>query len=234
MYEANFKENDDIVIIDNVYQFDYNQQLKISGLELPSLIEIHFGIYNEETTITKLGYTENGVTVVDIPNDVLSQTQEVYAYVFLTNEGGGRTIKAVRFKPIKRGKPDTYVPVDDSIFLDQVIAKAVELQEKNESLNKTTENLIKRNEAIEEKFNKIQETYKKQSVSDPSLELIEARSSNRTGKSYEKIGNRLDDIENSFLRRIYGVKRKIREKRKTTRKTRRNKRANKRIRKYTM
>jgi len=209
MYEANFKENDDIVIIDNVYQFDYNQQLKISGLELPSLIEIHFGIYNEETTITKLGYTENGVTVVDIPNDVLSQTQEVYAYVFLTNEGGGRTIKAVRFKPIKRGKPDTYVPVDDSIFLDQVIAKAVELQEKNESLNKTTENLIKRNEAIEEKFNKIQETYKKQSVSDPSLELIEARSSNRTGKSYEKIGNRLDDIENSFLRRIYGVKRKI-------------------------
>lgn len=145
MYKANFENNDDIVIIDNIYQYDYDQQLEITGLDLPALIEVHFGIYNEETTITKLGYTENGITVVDIPNDVLSQTQEVYAYLFLTNESGGRTIKAVRFKPIKRGKPDTYVPMEDSIFLDQVIAKAIELQTKNESLNKATENLMKRN-----------------------------------------------------------------------------------------
>ncbi len=209
MYKANFGNNDDIVIIDNIYQYDYNQQLEITGLDLPALIEVHFGIYNEETTITKLAYTENGSTVVDIPNDVLSQTQEIYAYLFLTNEGGGRTIKAVRFRPIKRGKPDTYVPMEDSVFLDQVIAKATELQIKNESLNKTTENLMKRNETIEEKFNKIQETYKKQSATDPALELVEARTSNRTGKSYEKVGNRLDDIENSFLKRIYGVRRKI-------------------------
>ena len=209
MYKANFANNDDIVIIDNIYQYDYNQQLEITGLDLPALIEVHFGIYNEETTITKLGYTENGITVVDIPNDVLKQTQEVYAYLFLTNEGGGRTIKAVRFRPIKRGKPDTYVPMEDSVFLDQVIAKATELQTKNESLNKTTENLMKRNEAIEEKFKKIQETYKKQSSSDVALEVADARTSNRTGKEYEKIGDRLDDIENNYLKRIYGVRRKI-------------------------
>ena len=56
---AVFSNNNTSVISTHAWQYDYGQTLRIQGLQLPSTVEIHFAIEDEETSVTRVGVTSD-------------------------------------------------------------------------------------------------------------------------------------------------------------------------------
>ncbi len=72
----------------SIWQYDYGQVLKIlsGGVVLPNFLEVHFSLSREnEKCITRIGTTVNGVTEVQIPNELLNtenKTHDYFIYAF--------------------------------------------------------------------------------------------------------------------------------------------------------
>ena len=82
--ESTYKE-----IYTGLWQYDYGQILRITGADLPKAVEIQFSL-NEKagSVITRIGTTVDGVTEVQIPNELLknggnSQNYNIYAYIYV-------------------------------------------------------------------------------------------------------------------------------------------------------
>lgn len=81
----------------NLWQYDYNQILQISGLSLPANVEIHFSLTgNTGETETRVATTKNGITQVQIPNELLrndgkSGNYSIFAFIYVVDEDSGNT-----------------------------------------------------------------------------------------------------------------------------------------------
>ena len=98
----------------SIWQYDYGQVLKIlsGGVVLPNFLEVHFSLSrNNKECITRIGTTVNGVTEVQIPNELLNtenKTHEyfIYAFIYVSTEKYGNT-KCEIIIPVKsRIKPE--------------------------------------------------------------------------------------------------------------------------------
>lgn len=105
---ANFADGSRVTRTNAVYQYDYGQILKFSGLELPSVYEVHFS--NQEilgTSKTAIG-TEDGVV---IPDEYLLSGEKVYAWIFLhVDNTDGETEYKIIIPVNKRAKPTDTEP----------------------------------------------------------------------------------------------------------------------------
>ena len=115
--------------VKNLWQWDYGQVLRIQGLKLPSIVQIHFSLRKAGgESVTRLGITKDGVTEVPIPEFVLENQgttipYDFYAFVYLTDETSGRTAYKITINVKSRPKPE--VPgggEDPDIFHDAVQA----------------------------------------------------------------------------------------------------------------
>lgn len=116
----------------NVYglwQWGYGQILRIQGLHLPSMVEIHFSL--QETggiAPMRVGVTKDGVTDVVIPdsmleNDGATSDYNIFAFIYLTDDTSGQTEYKIKLKVKSRPEPE--VPgggEDPDIFHDAVQA----------------------------------------------------------------------------------------------------------------
>lgn len=81
----------------NLWQYDYNQILQISGLSLPATVEIHFSLTEKSGKAeTRVATTENGITQVQIPNELLrndgkSGNYSIFAFIYVVDEDSGNT-----------------------------------------------------------------------------------------------------------------------------------------------
>ena len=77
------------VITPPLYQWDYGQILKITGIPLPEAYEVHFS--NSETggsTLTQIG----DATGVTIPDELLTTGSDIWAFLYLhEGENDGET-----------------------------------------------------------------------------------------------------------------------------------------------
>ena len=98
----------------SIWQYDYGQVLKIlsDGVVLPNFLEVHFSLSREnEKCITRIGTTVNGVTKVQIPNELLNTENKthdyfIYAFIYVSTEKYGNT-KCEIIIPVKsRIKPE--------------------------------------------------------------------------------------------------------------------------------
>ena len=98
----------------SIWQYDYGQVLKIlsGGAVLPNFLEVHFSLSREnEKCITRIGTTVNGVTEVQIPNELLNTENKthdyfIYAFIYVSTEKYGNT-KCEIIIPVKsRIKPE--------------------------------------------------------------------------------------------------------------------------------
>ena len=98
----------------SIWQYDYGQVLKIlsGGVVLPNFLEVHFSLSREnEKYITRIGTTVNGVTKVQIPNELLNTENKthdyfIYAFIYVSTEKYGNT-KCEIIIPVKsRIKPE--------------------------------------------------------------------------------------------------------------------------------
>lgn len=124
--ESTYKE-----IFIGLWQYDYGQILRITGVEFPKAVEIQFSL-NEKSgsVITRIGTTTDGVTEVKIPDELLknegkSQDYSIYAYIYLADESSGNTEYKIILHVKSRTKPEnpSEEPLPEpNIFHETVVA----------------------------------------------------------------------------------------------------------------
>ena len=86
-----------------LWQWDYGQQLQIEGLELPTACQVHF------SNLEVCGFSVTAIAtdgLVEIPNELLTSGQPVYAFVYLhTGDADGETEYRVTCYVNRRPQP---------------------------------------------------------------------------------------------------------------------------------
>ena len=63
-------------IYTGIWQHDYGQILRITGVDLPKAVEVQFSLRDKGgDTLTRIGTTVDGVTEVKVPDSFLKNTQ---------------------------------------------------------------------------------------------------------------------------------------------------------------
>lgn len=133
MITAVFQNNDDYAHAYGLWQWDYGQQLRIEGLHLPTVVEIHFSLQEAGgEAITRVGTTKDGITTVTIPDSMLEgnratwtadKAYNIYAWVYLSDKLSGETIKRITMQVKSRPKPEAFeAPGDGEIFREAIEA----------------------------------------------------------------------------------------------------------------
>lgn len=107
------------IMTGNLWQYDYGQQLKFEGLQLPETFEVQFGNSVSGTAKTQIGH--NGIVL--IPDEFLTKFGFVYAWIFLhTGESDGETKYQVRIPVEKRARTTDEPPTPEQ---QSVITEAI-------------------------------------------------------------------------------------------------------------
>jgi|LSQX01.2.fsa_nt_gb hypothetical protein len=90
MLTATFTDGVYIVTVTGLTQWDYGQQLTISGITLAGGTEVHFA--NSEAATATVKEISGGV--VEIPDAMLQQPHDIKAYIFEKTDGS-ETVRTV-------------------------------------------------------------------------------------------------------------------------------------------
>lgn len=129
-----------------MHQWDRGQMLLIAGLDLPPAVEFHF--YNEgrAEAIRVAGVTVAGITTTQVPNELLEEPLNIYAYVYLTDEESSRTGQKLHINITPRPEPEeTSTDPDDPHYIDglsKVIEDVAELINRSSILEGATTETI--------------------------------------------------------------------------------------------
>lgn len=117
MIRANFNTYGSYVT-DSLYQWDKNQDLAISGLNLSEAPEIHFSNMNMERALVRQSTVEDGVVTVRIPNSLLQVAFTIKAYVGVYENETFKVVETIEIPIIARTKPTDYTieDTDEEIY----------------------------------------------------------------------------------------------------------------------
>lgn len=122
-----------------LYQYDYNQELKIQGLNIAGSAQVHFSFqqsFGEAVRI--IGEAEDGDLTVQIPNFLLKGFLScrgeyyIWAFVYVADSEAGETIKRIRIRIIARPKPQDYSEPEYKDALDQMAESLAEKLDKKQ------------------------------------------------------------------------------------------------------
>lgn len=144
MLIANFTKQGEEIELEELWQYDYGQKLQILGLNLPDIFEVHFSWQGLENAKVITGYTENGVSTVDIPNEALKQKRAVTAYIYLSTAEEGETVNTVMMFVNKRPAPEGFeVPEDIDLFHYTLVTASEYLKQTKEASNEANNSVVK-------------------------------------------------------------------------------------------
>ena len=160
MIEATFQPGTESVSAYGLWQYDYNQDLVIHGLDLPAVIRIDFSLSstNDGSAIPVDGVTTDGVTVARIPNILLQaqmpENYKIYAYLYVVEDDTGETVRKIRMPVKARPKPDGQdTPVEQDAFsrtVETVSELTAQVQESAGNARESAESAGESLEAIRE------------------------------------------------------------------------------------
>lgn len=128
-----------------LWQYDYGQVLRIQGINLPSVVEIHFSLTDKSgSSVTRLGTSKDGVTEVVIPDSMLEnngigQNYNIYAFVYLTDEKSGNTEYRVKIPVKTRPKPEVPVAPEKPDLFRNVVKTVNDATDRAEVAEKSAE-----------------------------------------------------------------------------------------------
>ena len=132
MIMAVFQDQDSAVTATGLTQWDYGQVLRILGLCGLKRTEVHFALDGGGAALIQLAEVEeDGAVTVPIPDCLLETGRSIVAYVYVTDQTSGETIRTIKMPVTRRAKPQDYdSPADKSLLrqvLDQLAIKADDL-----------------------------------------------------------------------------------------------------------
>lgn len=164
--------------VEPLYQWDVDQQLKIYGLSLASVPEVHFANLAMDRAIVRQATMDKaGVITVDVPNALLQKYYTITVYLCTYDGGTFQTLYKVEVPVMERPQPADYSIKDDP---DVYSFKALENQVAN-VLNKFDE--------VDKKYNTSVANYN-----------AAATAYNNAEKSYEKIKEADELVRTSYTR----------------------------------
>ncbi len=119
-------------VTDSLYQWDKNQVLAISGLNMAEAPEIHFTNVTMEGSIVRQSTLDEGVVIVRIPNSLLQTNCNIKAYVGVWEGETFKVVETVEIPIIARTKPKDYtIEADDGEIysfnrLEKLVNQSVE------------------------------------------------------------------------------------------------------------
>lgn len=108
-----FQEGYDEVTVEPIYQWDYGRKLRISGLDLPLAVQVHFCDKSCDKAIIHIAYKHDDYWEVPIPNALLQNSYGIQAYIYLTDEASGKTTKTIHIPITARTKPADFISEPD-------------------------------------------------------------------------------------------------------------------------
>lgn len=142
---ARFAIDDNYVNVYDVYQWDYGQVLRIEGLKLPNMVEIHFSL--QETSgeaKTRIGVTKDGVTDVVIPdsfleNNGIGDNYKIFAWIYIADKDSGSTEYKITIHIKARPKPEVPGGGDNPDIFHEAVLEVRKSAEKAEEAQKQAE-----------------------------------------------------------------------------------------------
>ena len=187
-----------------LYQYDYGQILKLTGIELPELYEVHFSNGERGTSTTGIGTTDG----VEIPDQYLLNAGKLYVWLYThTTEDDGETELGFWIPIIPRAQPthETPTPVQQT-EIERLIALAEEIVEHGggsgggsdgfSPIVTVTEITGGHRLSIQDKTHTAT-YYKHSDDEEPTLRQYERESLDKLYASYETLGG------NSFVQDLY-------------------------------
>lgn len=107
MIKANFSAYSKYVT-DSLNQWDLNQVLQVTGLNLTTAPEVHFSNANVERAIVRQSTMEKQVVSVDIPNSLLQDPLRIYAHIGVYEGKTFKVVELVEIPVIPRKRPLDY------------------------------------------------------------------------------------------------------------------------------
>lgn len=150
MITAKFTDRKSITI-PGLSQYDYGQTLRIEGLQLPSVVQVHFSLEEMKGTAQiRVGNMVNGAVEVQIPDELLRQetkeTYSIFAWVYVDNGVTGKTECKMRIPVELRSKPADYTDEDEDRLkntLEKMMEVAETMEQEVNSLKKKIDNFSK-------------------------------------------------------------------------------------------
>lgn len=99
-------------IYTGIWQHDYGQILRITGVDLPKAVEVQFSLRDKGgDALTRIGTTVDGVTEVKVPDSFLknencTQNYLIYAWIYVTDDASGNTEYQIILHVKSRPKPE--------------------------------------------------------------------------------------------------------------------------------
>lgn len=107
MIKANFNAYASY-ITDSLYQWDLNQVLSVSGLNLAVIPEVHFSNANMGRAIVRQATLVDHVVNVDIPNSLLQDPLTINAHIGVYEGETFKVIEVVSIPVIPKKRPEDY------------------------------------------------------------------------------------------------------------------------------
>lgn len=130
MIKANFNTYASYVT-DSLYQWDLNQVLSVSGLNLSVVPEVHFSNANMDKAIVRQATKVNNVVRVTIPNSLLQDPLTIYAHIGIYEGDTFKVVERVDIPVIPKNRPSDYriEDADEEIYsfnaLENLVTNAV-------------------------------------------------------------------------------------------------------------
>ena len=153
MIKANFQAYS-TYITESLHQWDINQTLEVTGLNLDSAPEVHFSNSNLDRAIVRQASIWNQVIKVDIPNSLLQEPFRIFAHIGVYEGDTFKVVEVVEIpvKPRKRPADYQLTDKDDEVYsfkrLENLLANRAtnaELDKAAEKINARVDNLIAHN-----------------------------------------------------------------------------------------
>lgn len=135
------------VKVENLFKYDYGQELEISGIDLPENFEVHFET-DQESAVVVNGTFENGVGKVKIPDLCLMDSKLNFsAWIFVEENGSGNTVKTITFYLNDRQAPSDQPSDPEEVEKVKTLAEYVkENADKVATAEKVGQDLLQRAE----------------------------------------------------------------------------------------
>jgi lysophospholipase L1-like esterase len=142
MIKANFKAYSTYVT-DSLHQWDINQVLEVTGLNLTSAPEVHFSNKNMDRAIVRQSTMTDHVVRVDIPNSLLQDPLRIYAHIGVYEGDTFKVVELVEIPVIPRKRPEDYQieDTDGEIYSFKALENALA----NKADNARVDNILAHN-----------------------------------------------------------------------------------------
>ena len=114
-----------------LYQWDVGRKLQILSNENFSIDEVHFSNKNTTTALVLLPYEEDGMLVVDVPNILLQECENINVHGVTHYDNGDRTVYHTSFSVGRRQRPDDYVYTATEVKTYDALERRIEKIEQN-------------------------------------------------------------------------------------------------------